>query len=137
MEEANKSLGYDVSASLPPEFVAKIETGLAEATKTGRVREFMAGVRTELQDHLDELSKTVVEDTANNVAVRVKLGGPHELLKVWGDTMDEFSFAHMTHSLEMKEIDNYLRAVTDPDKLNVFWDNVFQKNDKFSLSGSV
>ncbi|KKM25209.1 hypothetical protein LCGC14_1597280, partial [marine sediment metagenome] len=61
LDEATAELGYDVSKSMPPEFLATIRDGLEEAAQNGTVREFMSGVRNKLTANLEESMPRVLK----------------------------------------------------------------------------
>src|SRR3990167_9514802 len=131
LDEASAKVGFDVAGALPPEFVAKIGPGLLDAARQGKVPEFMNTVRQDLQAHLDEIAKGMVDNVAARAAARIEAEGPQAFLKVWGDEMDEFWGAHLAHAKDMAEFDQYLRQVTDPALIDRFWRKKFTQDSAF------
>jgi hypothetical protein len=136
MDEASKNLGYKVDEALPEEFIAKMEKGLNEAAQNGTIREYMTGLRDDLQKQLDELTKNRIDDIANDVAARVAAEGPAAFPKIWADEMNEWYGAAIQHAIETEEVTELIRLeklADQPnwDRINQIWRNFEARTDDF------
>jgi len=131
LEDAGRTSGMDVGKVLGNEFVTKIEDGLLEAARGGKTREFFAGLRTELQKHLDEGSKEALEMVAEKARLRIAAEGPQGFLHVWEDQMDEFWGTHTYHATRMESVGAKLRGILDPDVRGKMWDKILSENESY------
>jgi len=131
MDDASAKLGYKVDEALPDEFIAKMETGLQDAARNGTVREYMTGVRQELQTHLDELAKDTVKFIRDDTAARIVAEGPAAFPKIWADQMDEWHGAAIQHAMESEMIAQAIRMQTDPEIIHQMWRAAESASDKF------
>ncbi|MHA2069754.1 MAG: hypothetical protein ACXABY_35775, partial [Candidatus Thorarchaeota archaeon] len=102
---------YDVSKSMPPEFIASIRDGLEEAAQKGTVREFMDGVRKKLGDQLEEAMPAITKKVRDDVAKKVSLEGPAAFPKILAEAQDEMNALAIYHARRTEEINDMVKGV--------------------------
>src|SRR3990167_7571179 len=130
LEDASRRTGFNVGEVLG-DYIPTFEKGLNEAAQNGTVRQFMAGVRADLQSHLDEKAKTLVDDMARRVETKVIAEGPQAVYKVWGDISDEWTGAMTYHAMNMEVVASYAQSIIDPQIAHDAWKNIKLSNSKY------
>ena len=128
LDDASRRAGFDVRGTLDETFLNKIEGGLKEAAQSGKAREYMVGVRQDLQEHLDEIMDKAADGIADHVAAKVQLEGPKAYLDVFSDYMDEFWGAHMAHAEQMERIQDLVRQSDNYELINATWKRIKSDN---------
>ncbi|MHA2264648.1 MAG: hypothetical protein ACXAEN_19825, partial [Candidatus Thorarchaeota archaeon] len=136
LDEATIELGYDVSKSIPPEFIASIRDGLEEAAQKGMVREFMDGVRKKLTDDLEEAMPAITKKVRDDVALKVSLEGPAAFPKVLAEAQDEMNALAIYHARRTEEINDLVRGVRglrpeNRDLANQMWKSYQKEADAY------
>src|SRR3990167_7297325 len=130
LEDASRRTGFNVGEVLE-DYIPTFEKGLNEAAQNGTVRQFMAGVRADLQSHLDEKAKTLVDDMARHVENKVIAEGPQSFYKVWGSIIDDWQGAHTYHAMNMENVAGYASQIIDPKMADDAWKVIKETNTKY------
>lgn len=131
-QSASENLGYKVEDVLGTEIAQTIREGLPEAMKKGNVREYVEGVKTQIEQHVDDMFNKHVENLPGIIAAQVQAGGPLQFHRVFGKAMDEFWGGNVEHSLRMStlnELMDYAAQTGDYKKVSQLWEKVFSDGE--------
>ncbi|HJS81943.1 MAG TPA: hypothetical protein VJ742_03825, partial [Nitrososphaera sp.] len=113
MDDASKLLGNKVRENLDTETVMRLKTGLPDAIREGRVPQFMAQIKADMEAHLDDLFEKNMADLAENVAQQVEVGGPKLFYKHIGNAIDEVRGAHTEDAIRMSRFDDVIKGARE------------------------
>lgn len=131
-DNAAKKLGIELNDVIPAEDLHMITQGLPDAIKSGKVPEFIGGVRAQMENHLNDLFSKNVELLPGIIAEQVKAGGPDILYKTFGRATDEFWGGHIEHSKRMLSLNDAVRdarSVKDYKSANALWEKILSDSD--------
>lgn len=133
LEGARQNTGLPINDILGPDFTNQVGKQLAQVARTGGegavVRE-MKRIRTLVQQHIDDHVDNVVNTMLEETAARVSAEGPGSFPSLLSETMDDLMVAQYKHGLEMADIGDILKGTTGKTKSR-FWDNLMADNQAF------
>jgi len=119
-----QKMGRPLGGILTDEFMASIQDGLTDAIKSrnsSTIETFFDGVKTKLEQHLDNLNDAALETLTQETLGRVKTEGPGGFVKVWGDAMDEWHGGTIRHDLDTAKLAEEIRNGSNPDLVDAMW----------------
>lgn len=132
MQDASESLGYKLEDVLPADMLHTIQDGLQQAMEQGNVREFMSGVKANMEQHLDEMFQKHVENLPGIVQAQVQAGGPMQFHRIFGKATDELWGGNLEHAMRMSTINDaldYAKQSGDYSKVNDLWENILRDSE--------
>jgi hypothetical protein len=129
---AEDNLGFKIGDVLGPEISQQVAEGLPQAVRDGKVTEFMNGLRTQMENHVDELFNKNVENLPQIVSNYVQAGGSPQFSRMYSKVMDEFWAGNTEHAIRMSTINELIdsaKASGDYKKVNSLWNKIFQDGE--------
>lgn len=126
------NLGYKVGDVLGPEITAQITEGLPKATAEGKVPEFIAGLRAQMEDHVDQMFNKHIENLPGITANYVQAGGPTQFSRIFSKAMDELWAGNTEHAIRMSTINeliDYAKQTGDYKKVGSLWGKIFEDSE--------
>lgn len=120
-------LGFKPDDVLGPEVLNRIEEGLPQAIRDGRVSQFVDEVRLEMESHVDDMFAKHVENLPGIIAAQVQAGGPLQYHRVFGKAVDELWGGNIEHAHRMSTINElmaYAKSTGDYKKVGQLWRNI-------------
>ncbi len=125
-------LGYKLEDVLGTETMHTIQEGLPQAIEKGNVREFVNGVRTQMEQHVDEMFNKHLENLPGIVQAQVQAGGPLQYHRIFGKAMDEFWGGNTEHAIRMSHINELIdsaKSVGDWKKVDGLWKKIMSDGE--------
>jgi hypothetical protein len=127
MKNVSDRLGYKLDEVIGTEVMAKLQEGLPEAIAKGQVEEYVTGVRTQMEAHVDEMFNRHLENLPGIIAAQVQAGGPFQFNRHFAKATDELWGGNIEHSRRMSTINemlDYARESGDYGKVGTFWNKI-------------
>lgn len=132
MQAVEDNLGYKIGDVLGPEVTAQIAEGLPKAVQEGKVQEFVAGLRTQMENHVDQMFNEHIKNLPGITANYVEAGGPTQFSRIFSKAMDELWAGNTEHAIRMSTINelmDYARQTGDYKKVGQLWNKIFQDGE--------
>lgn len=132
MKSAADKLNYDFKDVIGSELMDTISAGLPQAIKNNNVREFLSGIRTQMENHVDDLFNKNVAELPGIIKAQVQAGGQQQYYKVFSQATDEMWGSHTEHAFRMSSLNDMLRGVReakDFEKANALWNKILTDSD--------
>ena len=126
-KNASDRIGYKVEDVLGTELTHTIQEGLPNAIQQGKVREFVDGVRLQMEQHVDDMFAKHVENLPGIVAAQVQAGGGFQFHRIFGKATDELWGGNIEHARRMSTINelmDYARQSGDYSKVSSLWSKI-------------
>jgi len=131
-EDASDNLGYKIDDVLGTELSHTIREGLPDAMQKGNVREFVDGVKMQMEQHVDDLFNKHVENLPGIIAAQVQAGGPLQYHRIFGKAVDEFWGGNVEHAIRMSSINELMDSASvsgNYEKVSKLWEKIFQDSE--------
>lgn len=131
-QAVEENLGYKLNDVLGPEMTAKIADGLPDAIEQGKVSEFVQGLRTQMETHVDDMFNKHLENLPGMVSNYVQAGGPSQFSRTFSRAMDELWAGNTEHAIRMSTINeliDYAKASGDYKKVGQYWRKIFSDGE--------
>lgn len=131
-KNVEEKLGYKLDDVLGTEVSQTIKDGLPDAIANGRVHEFVNGVRSQMEAHVDDMFTKHLENLPGIVAAQVQAGGPLQYHRIFGKAIDEFWGGNTEHAIRMSTINEVIRDATasgDWKKVGSLWEKITADSD--------
>lgn len=128
LEDVSARLGYNLNDTLGPEVLARFTDELPDAIKNGRVNELVAGVRSTMEKHVDDMFDAHLENLPGIIKAQVQAGGPQQYHRIFGKATDEFWAGNTEHALRMSRVNEALdgaKSAKDYERVSAIWEKVF------------
>lgn len=126
------TLGYKLDDVLGTETLAAIQEGLPAAIEKGNVREFISGVRQQMEAHVDEMFNQHIENLPGIVAAQVQAGGQLQYHRIFGKALDEFWGGNTEHAMRMSTINELMdtaKSAGDWKKVDALWNKILSDSE--------
>lgn len=131
-KNAEESLGFKLTDALGTETVHRLQDGLPQAIKDGKVKEFIDGVRGEMETHVDDMFNRHIENLPGIIGAQVQAGGPLQFHRIFGKAVNEFWGGNTEHAIRMSTINelmDYAKGSGDWTKVNSLWNQVMADSE--------
>lgn len=132
MQAAEENLGFKLNDVLGPEMTAKLSDGLPKAIKEGKVEEFVNGLRTQMETHVDEMFNRHLENLPGMVSSYVQAGGPPQFSRIFSKAIDEMWAGNTEHAIRMSTINellDYANKSGDYEKVGKLWSKIMSDGE--------
>src|SRR3972149_3432296 len=128
IDDASKTIGFDIRKQIPQEILAPLEKNLPEALKNGTTDQLFAGFRNDVQNHLDELIDENIANLSGEVATRVQMGGRPEASRQALRAVDAWHQGEVEYTIRMSNINEAIDAAKRTGNYDVL-DSLWRKID--------
>src|SRR3990172_9317217 len=115
IDDASKTIGFDIRKQIPQEILAPLEKNLPDALKNGTTDQLFAGFRNDVQNHLDELIDENIANLSGEVATRVQMGGRPEASRLLGKAIDGWHQGEVEYTIRMSNLNEAIAAAKRTD----------------------
>ena len=126
-KNTEEGLGFKLNDVMGADTIQRIQDGLPQAMKEGKVNEFLDGLRLEMENHVDEMFNQHVENLPGIVAAQVQAGGQMQFHRIFGKASDEFWAGNTEHAMRMSTINeaiDYAKSTKDYNKVRSMWNKI-------------
>lgn len=132
LKNTEDGLGYKVQDVFGAETLNRIESGMPDAIKNNRVQEFVDGLRSEMEAHVDDLFNKHVENLPGIVAAQVQAGGHMQFNRIFSKAVDEMWAGNAEHAIRMSSINDalrYARETGDYKRVSAMWRKIMADSE--------
>lgn len=131
VSRAERELGYELSDVLPREMIESLGDDLVEAAKTGKIDDFLATAKAQVNRHMEEWYDESLRGLAEQTAALVEAEGPGAFTKLWGDVVDDMHGTMDRHAIDTSRIVESIKQGTDPKLANAQWRAMLEHNSAY------